>query len=178
MIHGLSAQLGGMLELSSTPGVGTRVEMWLPAFEGDGGDAVTSLTSAVQLGEGVVLLVDDEDLVRSSTSQMLSDLGFTVVEASSGQAALTAASDPDLLLIVTDHLMPGMTGAELAREVQARRPGIPVLIISGFAELDTIAPDLPRLMKPFRESELAAALAALRGRSVHSPRRTEASHTR
>ena len=58
--------------------------------------------------------------------------------------------------------MPGMTGTELARQIQARAPRVPILIISGYAELDDVAPDLPRLMKPFRESELAAALAALK----------------
>ena len=57
--------------------------------------------------------------------------------------------------------MPGMSGTELAREAQARRPGLPILIISGFAEVEDIAPDLPRLMKPFRASELAAGLASL-----------------
>ncbi len=112
-----------------------------------------------------MLLVDDEDLIRTSTSQMLADLGYTVIEASSAQAALASISDPRLTLVVTDHLMAGMTGAELAREVQAQRPEVRVLIISGFAELDAIAPDLARLMKPFREAELAAALAALQPRA-------------
>jgi FixJ family two-component response regulator len=58
--------------------------------------------------------------------------------------------------------MPGRTGTELAREIQAVRPSLPILIISGYADLDDVAPDLPRLMKPFREAELSAALTALR----------------
>jgi CheY-like chemotaxis protein len=112
-------------------------------------------------GVGLVLLVDDEDLIRTSTSQMLADLGYTVLEVTSAKAALGHLSDPRLTLVVTDHLMPGMTGTELAREVRARLPRMPILIISGYAELEDVAPDLPRLMKPFREAELAAALAAL-----------------
>ena len=165
MIHGLSAQLGGTLEISSTPGVGTKVEMWLPAAVGATWEDAARAQDAPPPGEGMVLLVDDEDLIRTSTSQMLADLGFTVVEASSAHGALASIADPRLTLVVTDHLMPGMTGAELAREVQARRPEVRVLIISGFAELDAIAPDLARLMKPFREAELAAALAALQPRA-------------
>ena len=165
MIHGLSAQLGGTLEISSTPGVGAKVEMWLPAAVGATCEDAAWAQDAPPPGEGMVLLVDDEDLIRTSTSQMLADLGFTIVEASSAHGALASIADPRLTLVVTDHLMPGMTGAELAREVQARRPEVRVLIISGFAELDAIAPDLARLMKPFREAELAAALAALQPRA-------------
>jgi CheY-like chemotaxis protein len=66
---------------------------------------------------------------------------------------------PDLL--VADHLVPGMSGAELARQVRPRCPDLPVLIISGYAEADGIAPDLPRRTKPFRNAELAQSLAAL-----------------
>lgn len=67
-----------------------------------------------------------------------------------------------IYLVVADHLMPGMTGAEFARDDQALRPGTPILIISGFAELEDLAPDLPRLTKPFRQGELAVGLASLR----------------
>ncbi|HEY8571682.1 PAS domain S-box protein [Phenylobacterium sp.] len=163
MIHGLAAQLGGSLEISSAPGMGTNVEIWLPAAAGDGAKAEEAVaTLDDERGAGHVLLVDDEDLIRSATAQMLGDLGYTVIEASSGQAALQRLEDPRLVLVVTDHLMPGMTGTELARECQTTRPELPILIISGYADLDEVAPDLPRLTKPFREAELASALAALR----------------
>ncbi len=66
---------------------------------------------------------------------------------------------PDLL--VTDHLMPGMSGTELARLLRSQQPAIKVLVISGYAEVDGVDPDLPRLTKPFRNAELAASLAAL-----------------
>jgi CheY-like chemotaxis protein len=66
---------------------------------------------------------------------------------------------PDLL--VTDHLMPGMSGVELIREIRARKADLPVLIISGYAEVEGIAPDLPRLAKPFRNAELAERIAAI-----------------
>ena len=68
---------------------------------------------------------------------------------------------PALDLVVTDHLMPGLTGTELARVLRAERPELPVLIVSGYADMDGIAPDLPRLTKPFRRDELAAGLQGL-----------------
>ncbi|HEY8005183.1 MAG TPA: PAS domain-containing protein, partial [Phenylobacterium sp.] len=161
MIHGLAAQLGGVLEISSTPGVGTRVDMWLPAAAAGQSGAAERETGDAEpaRGAGTVLLVDDEELIRAATAQMLADLGYTVVEATSGREALELVDDPHLVLVVTDHLMPGMTGTELAREIHLRRPGKPILIISGYADVDDVAPDLPRLMKPFREAELAAALS-------------------
>jgi PAS domain S-box-containing protein len=162
MIHGLAAQLGGMLDIASTPGVGTRVDIWLPIAHKDR-EAATALPAeqGAVAGAGVVLLVDDEEMVRASTAEMLSDLGYTVIEAASGKEALARLDDESITLLVTDHLMPGMTGAELARETQARSPDRAILIISGYAELDHLAPDLPRLMKPFRQEELSAALRTL-----------------
>lgn len=162
MIHGLAAQLGGALDLSSTLGVGTTVDIWLPVAQA-GAAVVQDLEEiSVASGAGIVLLVDDEDLIRASTAQMLADLGYEVIEAASAKMGLHHLEDDRVDLVVTDHLMPGMTGAEFAREVQAKRPGLPILIISGFAELEDLAPDLPRLTKPFRQGELAAGLAALR----------------
>jgi CheY-like chemotaxis protein len=87
----------------------------------------------------------------------LIELGFEVTEAGSVEEALRlikAGADPDLL--VTDHLMPGMNGVELARAVRALRPTLPVLVVWGYAELEGIARELPRLSKPFRRAELAA----------------------
>ena len=64
-------------------------------------------------------------------------------------------------LLVTDHLMPGITGADLARTIRGNRPDLPVLIVSGYADADGIDPDLPRLTKPFRQDELADKIAAV-----------------
>ena len=97
-----------------------------------------------------------------STADMLADLGYDVVEAASAEEALRRLNgglSPDLL--VTDHLMPGMNGLDLARVVQLGWPCIKVLVVSGYAEAEGISPDLPRLTKPFRNVELAASLAAL-----------------
>jgi CheY-like chemotaxis protein len=106
--------------------------------------------------------VDDEDLVRMSTADLLMDLGYEVVEATSAEEALRLVSEglyPDL--VVTDHLMPGLSGVDLGRELRSGQPDLPVLIVSGYAEMDGIAPGFPRLTKPFRAAELAASLSTL-----------------
>lgn len=110
---------------------------------------------------GTVLLVDDGEVVRTSTADMLIELGYVVIEVESGEHALRLVDDGAAFdMVVTDHLMPGMTGAELAVKVRRRRPGTPVPVISGYAELEGIAADLPRLTKPFRQGDLGASLAA------------------
>jgi PAS domain S-box-containing protein len=163
MVHGLASQLGGALTIQSRPGVGTNIELWLPpgAALAEAGSSPADIAPAPEV-RGVALLVDDEELVRMSTADMLADLGYEVVEAASAEEALRLLNgglSPHLL--VTDHLMPGMNGTELARVVQSQQPRIKVLIVSGYAESEGISPDLPRLTKPFRNVELAASLTAL-----------------
>jgi PAS domain S-box-containing protein len=167
MVHGLASQLNGALTIQSSPGLGTNVELWLPR-------SMTLPTSASRIDDaqerhslrGIALLVDDEELVRASTSYMLADLGYRVIEASSGEEALQLlATGQHVDLIVTDHLMPGISGTDLARRVRNARPGTAILLVSGYAEHEGLDPDLPRLTKPFRKSELAASLSQLGGTS-------------
>ena len=163
MVHGLASQLGGALTIQSTPGTGTKVDLWLP--QGEAGSECAEPRSEDQPGlvaKGTVLLVDDEDLVRLSTADMLVDLGYRVVEVASAEEALRILQpgfDPDI--VITDHLMPGMTGVELAQRLREERPSTKVLIVSGYAETAGVAADLPRLTKPFRNADLSASLAAL-----------------
>jgi PAS domain S-box-containing protein len=161
MVHGLAAQLGGGLTIDSMPGVGTTISLWLPISAiavSDDEPLLEPVSAAKRLG--VALLIDDEELVRMSTADMLADLGYDVVEAGSAEEGLRlihGGLEPAVL--VSDHLMPGMSGAQLAREIRRLRPGLPVLIVSGYAEEEGIDPDIPRLTKPFRNAELAASLA-------------------
>ena len=165
MVHGLASQLGGALTIQSRQGIGTNIKLWLPV----GTDAVEEAPAPHHEADeiahrGVALLVDDEDLVRMTTADMLMDLGYVVVEANSAEEAVRVidrAQPTDI--IVTDHLMPGMTGTELARHVQSVRPELPVLLVSGYAEAEGVDADRPRLTKPFRKDELAATLLALVG---------------
>ncbi|MDG5489875.1 MHYT domain-containing protein [Sphingomonas sp. BGYR3] len=164
MAHGLASQLGGTLTIDSVPGRGTSICIWLPAC-GDlpvakpvAGDPSTRRSS------GQVLLVDDEDLVRGTTAQMLSDIGFDVTVAGSGDEALALLDGgyrPDLM--ITDHLMPGMTGNALARTCRERFGDLRILVVSGYADADGIDAGLPRLTKPFRQDELANAIGLLSG---------------
>jgi len=163
MVHGLAAQSGGALTIASAPGAGTNIELWLPST-GERVEDAPLEAAASDAGAGLALVVDDEPLVRASTAASLAELGYGVVEADSGEAALQLLDSgvhPDIL--VTDHLMPGLSGVELARRVQQRAPGCAILIVSGYAEVEDLAPDLPRLTKPFRHTDLAAALAGARG---------------
>ena len=162
MVHGLTAQLGGAMTIDSRPGVGTTVKLWLPVASASAPFSETVQRSVEIAGSGTALLVDDEELVRASTSDMLSDLGYAVFEASSAEEALRLLEDglvPNV--VVTDHLMPGMTGTDLARKLTQQSQAVKVLVISGYAEDDGIAPNVPRLTKPFRQADLAASLAAL-----------------
>lgn len=163
MAHGLAAQLGGGLTIISAPGEGTTVELWLPVSpDAIGSDDQIRVLPRISVARGTALLVDDEELVRMSTADMLNDLGYDVVEAKSAEEALQlieAGVTPTIL--VTDHLMPGMNGEELARSLRTRMPDLPVLIVSGYAEAEGIAPDLPRLTKPFRNAELADRLETI-----------------
>lgn len=163
MAHGLAAQLGGALTIYSQEDVGTNVELWLPvsALLSDGNETFAEVT-AINKGRGLALLVDDENAVRASTADMLEELGYEVREANCAETALALVANgllPDLL--VSDHLMPGMSGVELASELQKAWPNLPVLIVSGYADIEGLAPGLPRLVKPFRSAELAAKLTAL-----------------
>jgi PAS domain S-box-containing protein len=163
MAHGLAVQLGGNLTIDSAPGAGTTITMWLPESHepAECGEMLLDAGEPARLS-GAVLLVDDEENIRVIAAEMLTELGLAVHEAGSAAAALRALDDglqPDLL--ITDHLMPGMTGMELARAVRVRLPRTKILFVSGFAEAEALDPALPRLTKPFVQSELLAALTGL-----------------
>jgi PAS domain S-box-containing protein len=163
MAHGLASQLGGALTIQSRAGLGTNVEMWLPSTDEPVAcedQQPASVSSGGTLG--TALLVDDEPLVRTAAADMLTDLGYAVLEAASAEEAVRLiAGGVKPQLLVTDHLMTGMNGTDLARLVRAELPGTQVLLVSGYAESAGVAPDLPRLVKPFSINDLAAKLAKL-----------------
>ncbi|WP_243451162.1 ATP-binding protein [Sphingosinicella sp. CPCC 101087] len=160
MVHGLASQLGGGFRLTSTPGEGTRVDLWLPvASEQAVRFRVAPSDEPVRNMRPLsILLVDDEQLVRAATADMLRELGHSVTEARGGLDALTKLPDLDIDIVVTDYTMPQMNGAELAQRIRESRPELPLLLITGYAGPAEGAPDLPRLDKPFRRADLAAAI--------------------
>ncbi|HEX4183588.1 MAG TPA: response regulator [Caulobacteraceae bacterium] len=165
MVHGLAAQLGGALRIRSSPGDGSRVDLFLPRSDQR---AVPVRQGALAASFGpttraTILLVDDDALVATGTAAMLEDLGHEVVEASTGAEALDLLeSHPGIDMVITDQAMPGMTGVELAKLIQIRFPNLPIVLASGYAELPQAAAGvspLPRLSKPFFQHDLAAVIA-------------------
>ncbi|MBB3693291.1 ATP-binding protein [Sphingomonas sp. BK580] len=163
MVHGLAAQLGGAFVMTSRPGQGTRADLYLPVAgrEADTGARDGAGERVVETRPLRLLLVDDEELVRAGTAEMLRDLGHHVTEADGGAAALALLDDGLAVdAVLTDYMMPRMNGAELAAAVHRRDAALPVLVVTGYAGGD-LALELPQLAKPFRRVDLAAALAAL-----------------
>ena len=163
MVHGLAAQLGGGFSLTSASGEGTRVDLYLPIATADVAERPRQSTeAAAPIGRRLsVLIVDDEELVRVATAEMIRDLGHDVEEAASGSEALDSLESGVMVdVLVTDYMMPGMDGGELARRVKLDYQ-IPVLLITGYTGTADDNSHLPRLAKPFGRAEIAAALAAL-----------------
>ena len=161
MVHGLAAQLGGGFALTSSPGEGTRVDLYLPVADKAAAIQARPTTEpARSVGRRLsVLLVDDENIVRVATAEMIRDLGHDVEEAGSGAEALaTLESGLKVDVLVTDYMMPGMDGAALARRLEKSNPELPVLLITGYTGRTEEAVHLPRLAKPFGRAEIAEAL--------------------
>jgi CheY-like chemotaxis protein len=164
MVHGLAQQLGGTLRIHSQVGIGTNVELWLPESHEVSERIHSDREPLVRVDvKGSALLVDDEDLVRECTATMLHDLGYRVIEARCAEEALSLMAgglQPDV--VITDHLMPGMTGTQFAEEARMLSPGVPVLLLSGYAEIAAMEVSVPILTKPFLAADLADRLATIR----------------
>ncbi|KAF1070830.1 MAG: Blue-light-activated protein [Pseudomonas citronellolis] len=164
MVQGLAAQSGGGFTIDSQREHGTRVNLWLPSTDGVAASVAGDTPEAPMAPRPThILLVDDEELVRQTTALLLRDLGYQVSDARSAAVALRlveAGLVPDVL--VTDQIMAEQTGAQLAEILRQRLPHLPVLIISGYANL---SPEqlcgFEVLSKPFRRNELADRLAQL-----------------
>ncbi len=166
MVHGLAEQSGGRLVMISEQGKGTTAELWLPLAQSAEVEAVTATTGTAQTATRAltVLAVDDDRLVLMNTVAMLEEMGHTVLEATSGPQALEILRQHATIdLLITDEAMPQMTGLQLARIVQAERPGLPIILATGYAEVPRDAM-LPKLSKPFFQEDLARAVAAAVGR--------------
>jgi PAS domain S-box-containing protein len=167
MIHGFAEQSGGRLVLKSAEGQGTSAEIWLPASS----TAPTAMPNPIDQDPGneasvdklTILVVDDDGLVLTNTATMLEDLGHDVLEAGSGEEALHIFGRSNSIdLVITDQVMPGITGAELARKIRAINPKLSVVLASGFVELpEQLEMNLPRLNKPFMQADLAKVIATL-----------------
>jgi PAS domain S-box-containing protein len=163
MVHGIAVQLGGALQLSSTVGKGTTATLLLPVATAAPETEIPVDTVQKVHRAAVILFVDDDPLIAMSTTEMLEDLGHRVIGANSGLHALDILkSEQQIDLMMTDHVMPGMTGIELAAASRQVRPSLPILLATGYAELPEGAQvDLPRLAKPYHQDELRDRLEQL-----------------
>jgi signal transduction histidine kinase len=165
-VLGVARQSGGGVQIETALGVGTAVSVFLPRSAI--APALAALPPGAPLvarnGDVVVLMVDDDDAVRATTTQLLRHLGYSVTEADSGPSAialLRGGLSPDVVL--SDVAMPGMSGPELARHIRAGWAALPMVFFSGYADPEAVAgaDPLKRLVrKPFRPAELAAQLEA------------------
>ena len=158
-IYGVVERMRGTIQVSSTPGIGTTFEIDLPASEPAGGLAAAATEPPEARGTERILIVEDEATVLRFASEALLRLGYRVITADGPEAAvLVPAADYDIL--VTDVVMPGMDGTELARKLRLTRPDLPVLLVSGYAH-GTLSNDMLRkprtaiLPKPYTAAELA-----------------------
>jgi PAS domain S-box-containing protein len=164
MVHGLTAQCGGAMHISSQLGKGTVVTLWLPHASAE--DAVKAPEQLMVHPQDAVsrklsiLLVDDDALVSMNTANMLMDLGHNVIESHSATHALQLlASDARFDVVVTDYAMPGMNGLDLATKIRRMKPEMPVILATGYADLSSHSLlDFPRLAKPYSQEELADLL--------------------
>ena len=162
MVHGFAEQSGGRLLLTSSAGQGTIAELCLLVAEAGTFAEEKGVPDLPVPGTKplTVLVVDDDPLVLMNTSAMLEDLGHAVMEATSGEQALRILHRSERIdLVITDQMMPGMTGTQLIEEITSAHAQLPVILASGYSDLpDLKHAGLLRLSKPFKQADLARAL--------------------
>jgi signal transduction histidine kinase len=164
-VYGMTKQSGGTTRISSRPGSGTTVELWLPAIR------LTAACAGAAANAGAapssrpcrILLVEDDPMVAEGTTAMLEHLGHSVIVAESGSYALELIRAQESVdLVITDHAMPGMTGLQLAQQIREKNPHLPIVLATGYAETKNIdGLNLPRLDKPYRLDALASVIGSL-----------------
>ncbi len=162
-IHGFAAQTGGRAEFDSAPGKGTRLSIILPRSEGSpAGRGEAQQAEALPPGLKV-LLVEDNDQVRPFAENLLAELGCDVLTASSAEEALALLDRERVDLLFTDVVMPGMSGLQLASQVRARAPELPILLASGYSEelVRGAASSFEMIPKPYGLTDLSRAIGAL-----------------
>ncbi len=163
-VFGFAKQSGGGVRIDTVFGRGTSIHVFLPRAQPIIESSEEQAERRIMANRSrdnrntLILLVDDDGDVREVTAKMLRDLGYQVLEAGSGGAALDIlAREPQISLSILDYAMPGMSGVDVAQEVHKRRPGLPVVFITGYADLTALkdVSDEQIVQKPFREEDLA-----------------------
>ncbi|MBA3497608.1 MAG: PAS domain-containing protein [Gemmatimonadales bacterium] len=165
-VYGIVVQSGGYIWVDSAAGQGCSFKLCFPRVAVDEvAGAVPQRSPAPARGSETVLLVEDEDAVRALTARVLSDQGYAVLEARDGLEALGILDQPGhgIQLVLTDVVMPGMGGLELARRISGAHPNVRFVYMSGYTEGDKLQPDVrnspyPFLQKPFSPENLAGRI--------------------
>ncbi|HAN48904.1 MAG TPA: hybrid sensor histidine kinase/response regulator, partial [Nitrospira sp.] len=167
-VYGIVKQSQGFIFADSTPGEGSTFDLYFPLVEAPPLAATPTLPSRPHCGRETILLVEDQHAVRLLLTQALSDYGYTLLEASSGQEALrlVAAARTPIHILLTDVVMPQMTGPALAEHLRRQWPELRVLFMSGYAEGSVLPtfltePGTGFIQKPFLPTELAQKLREL-----------------
>jgi len=177
MVYGIIKQSGGHINVTSTIGRGTRFEIWLPvAPEAAQATSPSSNDLVVPVGRETILVVEDEEVVRTLTCRLLSANGYQVLAASHAEEALKISRryEGTIHLLLTDIIMPGPTGPELARRLLVERPDTRVLYMSGYpnrpgTELELLHGDERLLVKPFTAGVLLQKVRDALGASPSAP---------
>jgi PAS domain S-box-containing protein len=138
MVYGIVRQSGGQIVVDSAPGKGSRFQIFLPLIEQPVSASASQTTELPPArGKGNILLVEDEKELRALLAETLNELGYTVLQAGNGAEAIELAKSalPSIDMMITDMVMPRMNGRELSKALRARRPGLPVLFISGYSDV-------------------------------------------
>jgi signal transduction histidine kinase len=168
-VHGIVAGSGGSLSVYSEPGMGTTFRAFFPPAHGRAAAPSEPAAAEATRGRGEkVLVVEDEPAVRQITARILRRNGYQVLEAASGAEALTLAADHPFDILLTDLVMPQVSGPELVQRIKQMHPEIPVLFMSGYSQ-DALGPrgtldaDAPLIQKPFAAVDLLKAMRAVAG---------------
>ena len=156
MAYGIVEQANGHITVESEPGHGTTFRIYLPLYAASTDEAHRLVHSAPGRGTATILLVEDEQPIRTMTRQYLEGLGYTVLEAANGEEALNIFKEhqDSVALIVTDIIMPGIRGDDLVREIRKKQPKIGAVLISGFMDVGRLDDESSVLEKPFAFPEL------------------------
>jgi PAS domain S-box-containing protein len=167
-VYGIVRMSGGKVTARSEPDRGATLTVYLPRVDDAAAAVVAPSAMAAELKRaGTILVVEDDAGVRRFASRVLESAGYTIMAAANGEEALTVPRDADVKLLLTDVVMPGMSGREVASKLAAARPGIRILYMSGHTEKGIVRdgvlePGIEFLAKPFtREALLAAVDAAM-----------------